>query len=92
MNSIQKMLSEALSQTGVELSASTDAIAQLTALRAAELAVLVGQPGYDQAVIATRDEIALASGLALVGDADAATGRVLSLIQGGLLMLAGAPA
>lgn len=86
---LKQLLSDALSETGADLSASGQAIAQLTAIRAAELSVLVGQPGYDQAVVAARDEIALAAGLESVSNADAATSRVLSLIQGGLMMLAG---
>lgn len=86
---LQESIAEALVSTGVEFTASAGAIAQLTTLRAAELVVLVGLPGYDQAVIAARDEIALAAGLAAVDSADRAASSVLSIIQGGLLMLAG---
>lgn len=87
---LKNLLSDALEETGADLTASGQAIAQLTATRAAELSVLVGLAGYEQAVVAARDEVALAAGLATVDNADAATGRVLSLIQGGLMMLAGA--
>lgn len=87
---LKQLLADALSQTGADLTASGQAIAQLTTIRASELSVLVGQPGYEQAVVAARDEIALAAGLAAVSNVDAATSRVLSIVQGGLMMLAGA--
>lgn len=89
MDQLKNLLADALDATGADLEASGQAIAHLTATRAAELSVLVGLAGYDQAVVAARDEVALAAGLAAVDNADAATARVLSLIQGGLMMLAG---
>jgi hypothetical protein len=88
--SFKDTIEQALTQTGISMKASAKAVAQLTAIRASELSVLVGLPGYEQATVAARDEIALAAGLSIVGEADALTGRVLSIIQGGLMLLAGA--
>ena len=86
---MEDILKQALEDAGAELQASAQAVAHLTAVRAGELSVLVGQPGYDQAVIAARDEIALAAGLPVVENPDQATSRVISIVQGGLMMLAG---
>lgn len=87
---IKQLLQTALDQTGADLKAGSRELVDLMAQRAAELTTLVGLPGYDQAAIAARDEIALAAGLEAVDQADAMTGRVLNIVQGGLLLLVGA--
>lgn len=86
----KSIIGAALDETGAELRNGTAEIAALTATRGAELSSLVGQPGYDQAVIAARDEIALCAGLVAVEQADAVANRVRSIIQGSLMFVAGA--
>jgi len=86
---IKTILQAALDDTNADLKSGSQEIVALMAQRAAELSTIVGLPGYDQAAIAARDEIALRAGLELVGQADKAASRVLSIVQGGLLLIAG---
>ena len=86
---LKQLLENALDETGADLRTGSQQIVALMAQRAAELSVLVGMPGYDQAAVAARDEIALAAGLELVDQADRASNRVLNVVQGGLMLLAG---
>lgn len=81
---MEQTLQAALESVGADMEASAKAVAHLTMVRGAELTALVGQPGYDQAVIAARDEIALAAGM----EAIAQSGRILSIVQGGLMLAA----
>jgi len=87
---LKQLIETALHDTGVDLKHGGHELTALIAQRAAELSILVGVAGYEQACIAARDELALAAGLEAVDQADKATARVLSIIQGGLLLLAGA--
>ena len=87
---LKQLIETALEETGADLKQGGHALTALMAQRAAELSTLVGVPGYEQACIAARDEVALAAGLEAVEQTDAATSRVLSIIQGGLLLLASA--
>lgn len=86
---LKQLLENAINETGADLHTGSQQLVALMAQRAAELSVLVGMPGYEQAAVAARDEIALAAGLELVGQADRASSRVLSVVQGGLMLLAG---
>lgn len=87
---IKNLIEIAIEDTGAELKTGSREIVALMAQRAAELSGLVGVPGYDQAAVAARDEIALAAGIELVEQADKAAARVQSIVQGGLMLLAGA--
>lgn len=86
----QSVIAAALDETGATLRQGAAEIAAVTAMRGAELASLVGQPGYDQAVIAARDEISLIAGISIVNKADKTANRVRSVIQGSLMFVAGA--
>lgn len=63
---------------------------QLTAAREAaqkemlDLSLIVGEPGYELALVASRDVVALKLGLKLVTGADAADDQLVGLIQGAL--------
>lgn len=56
-------------------------------IKALTLAGLVGQPGYEEALVAARDILAMKLGLTAVATADSADAKVLSLLEG-LLALA----
>lgn len=76
------VLTAAVRNTGVELSKATAEVANYTALRAAHLSTIVGQVGFDEAVAAERDNVALFAGIAAVTEAKAADSRLLGLIEG----------
>lgn len=85
-NDIIKVLESALKETGKDLGVSLDAVKVKIAEQLALLALAVGEPGYDRAVIAARDNVAFAMGLSAVADADAIDSRIIGVIQGGLSM------
>lgn len=79
-----ELLSSAAKETGADLSGSADQIRVTVAEQMAKLSLVVGEPGYDRAVLAARDNVALVAGLAAVEDADAADSRIIGIIQGAL--------
>lgn len=56
--------------------------------RAAQLSLAVGEPGYDEALKAARDSLALKAGVAAVEQADEADFHVIGLIGGALAFAA----
>ena len=56
--------------------------------RAAALSLSVGEPGYQEAVTAARDSVALKAGIVAVGQADQADQHTLGLIAGALTFAA----
>lgn len=90
MNQFEVLLSSLLEGTGQSLEQSGREVAAYAATRTAILATLVGQVGYEQAVIAERDAVALFAGLQVVSNADGLRDRILGAIQGALFMAAGA--
>jgi hypothetical protein len=85
-------LAQAITATGASLKRSAAEVALYTAQRAAHLATLAGQPGFEEAVIAERDAVALFAGVKLVEEADAADARFHGLIEGVLAVAAKAAA
>lgn len=83
---LKNLLESALEETGADLEATTSEVALYAAQRTAVLATLVGLNGYEQAVIAERDNVALRAGLSAVSVADAARERLLGVIQGALFL------
>lgn len=63
---------------------NAESVARYAAARAAHLAKIIGEPGYDEAVKAEIQNVALEAGIAAVDSADAADVRVVSLIEGAL--------
>ena len=90
MNQFEALLSSLVSGTGQDLAKSGREIAAYAAQRTAILATLVGQVGYDQALIVERDNVALFAGLQAVSNADGLRDRILGALQGALFMAAGA--
>ena len=77
-------LKASLAETGRDLGADLDKVRAKAAEQMAMLALSAGEPGYGRAVIAARDNVAMAAGLAAVRDADAADARIIGVIQGSL--------
>lgn len=85
---LESLIADALKETGAtaQLSAKEMVVeAQASAMR---LSAAIGQPGYDEALRAERDVLALKAGLKLVAQADAADARVVGIIQGAIGLLA----
>ncbi len=89
MNQFEALLAALLEGTGQDLSQSGSDIAAYAAERTAILALLVGQVGFEQAVIVERDNVALFAGLQVVSNADGLRDRILGAIQAVLFLGAG---
>jgi hypothetical protein len=63
-------------------------LAEYASERALSLSVAVGQPGYDEALTAARDSVALKAGVMVVEDADSVDMHLLGLIAGALAFAA----
>lgn len=74
---------------GKDLSDRTEALRAYAAERAEILSDLVGDPNFDYALRAERDNVALAAGIAAVQAGDAADQRLIGMIQVGMRFLAG---
>ena len=71
---------------GVELKDGGLELKLVVSQELAQLALAVGEPGYERAVTAARDNVALAAGLMVVSVADSSDARLLGIIQGALFM------
>lgn len=79
-------LNASLKDTGRELSVSTEEVRAEAANQLQKLAMAAGEPGYDRAVIAARDNVALVAGLKSVSNADHVDNRIIGVIQGALFV------
>lgn len=84
--SIKNLLESALSELGSDLEKTTDEVAMYAAERTAVLATIIGLPGYEAAVIAERDSVALFAGLNAVEVAEKTRERILGIIQAALFL------
>lgn len=87
-NEFRDLIKSYLAETGEELDASADELAVYAASRAAHLATIAGEPGFEVAVRAERDSIALKAGIAVTLNAAAADQRLIGIIQGSLQVAA----
>jgi hypothetical protein len=79
----QVMLSEitaSAEEAGVDLK-SIRVVSAYAAERAAVLSALIGHPGYEEAVRAERDNVALRLGIATAAQAHAAEQRMLGVLR-----------
>ena len=81
-----ELLERTAKETGRSLKASAVEVATYAADRAAYLATISGEPGFEQAVKAERDSVTLRAGIAAVAEADAIDQRVVGIIHTGLLI------
>lgn len=78
------LVASALEETGRSLDEGREALQLEASTQLTQLALAVGEPGYDRAVVAARDNVALAAGLQAAAEADAADSRIIGIIQGAL--------
>lgn len=78
------MLETSFANFGQSLAQGTDAIRNYAAERMLFLSTIIGQPGYQEALIAERDSIALFTGLTAVSTGDAADREIIGMIGGAL--------
>lgn len=84
----EDLIRDAVRETRADLAIDSDELVRYTAERAAHLSTLVGQPGFQRAVVAERNAVALKAGLDATLRAEAADARLVGVIQGALLGLA----
>ena len=84
------LLEAAVKETGADLGKSKDEVAMYMSERTAHLAQIVGFEGFDMAVVAERDNVALFAGLHAVAQSDSIRDRILGIIQGALFIGASA--
>lgn len=78
------LLESFLEETGAQLSADAQEVVAYMDERAAHLSTLVGQPGFQMAVAAERDSVAIKASIEVMDNADAVDQRFVGLIQGAL--------
>lgn len=81
---LEDLLSSSAEELGLAIEGNTRELAAYAAERTAYLSLLVGQPGFEQAVVAERANVALRAGIAAIDTADVAQSRFLGVIQGAL--------
>lgn len=86
---LKALFQDAIEETGVSLQVGAAELAAYAAERSAHLATLVSDPGFQLAVRAERDAVALRAGITAVQQADAADARIVGVIQGALSFAAG---
>lgn len=82
---LSDLLKDAVNEIGVTIRAELAGVAAYAAERAAHLATIANEPGFELAVRAERDAVALRAGIGAVQQADAADARVVGIIHGVLL-------
>lgn len=85
---LEQLLESVAKEAKLDLDTSSKEVAAYAVQRAAVLATQIGLPGYQQSVIAERDNVALFAGLHAVGLADKGQAHLVSVIQGALAMAA----
>lgn len=83
---ISDLLKSAQRELKQDLSQSTQAVAFYATQRAALLASNVGQPGFELALRAERDNVALYAGIETTRMADEAQQRFLGILEGSLAL------
>jgi len=81
MKNIEAVLGQAAKSFGADLGETPGSLAVVMAQYSAELALLVGKPGYQVALHAYRDAIGLRAGLQAHRAAQKADQRMLGVIQ-----------
>lgn len=74
-------LEESIRQTGRDLGESSKELRAYAAEQMAQLSLGIGQPGYADALIAARDNLALKAAVSLADNADAADQRLVGTMQ-----------
>lgn len=83
-NELADLLIQQAKGAGVELKADLESVRVYAAARMAHLATCVGQPGYQDAVLAEAQNIAMEAAIKALDQAAAADARLLGIVQGAL--------
>lgn len=83
---LERLLKDAAKETGHDFKGKLLETTIYAAERTAYLSTLVGQPGFEEAVRAERDNVALKGGISTVAGADRADARLVGIIQGVLFL------
>ena len=83
---VQALLQGSLRELQADLQVDLADLATYTAQRTAHLSTIVGLPGFEEAVIAERDAIALRAGINAVNAADKVDARLIGLLHGVLFL------
>ena len=81
---LAELLESTAQRLGTDLQEDVLAIREYASERMLHLSTCVDQPGYDQALIAERDSVALFAGISAVHVADAADRELLGIVAGAL--------
>lgn len=84
----ESLLKSAVEETGARLKATPRAIALYMSERALHLSTISHEPGFDQAVRAERNNVAMRAGIETHAQASAIDFQLLGLIQGALRVAA----
>lgn len=82
---MEALLRDALRETGHTITVSTAELAAYTLQTATKLTAAIGQPGFDEAVRAARDAVAMFAGLSAAREADRADQRLFGILTGALV-------
>lgn len=85
---MRHLLRDALNETGLELSTSFDEVAAYSIERAAHLATITNDHGFDKALRAERNNVCMMAGLNVADSANALDQRIIGIIQGALAIAA----
>jgi len=78
------LILESASEMGKEIFFDLDELSLYAVQRAAHLSTITNEPGFDEAVRAERDAVALKAGISATNAADAADQRIIGVIHGAL--------
>lgn len=81
---LKALLEDAVDETSGQMSMAADEAADYIAARAQHLAAAVGQAGFDEAVRAERNSVALHIGIMGVGNAAEVEARFVGIVHGAL--------
>lgn len=84
----EDMFKELAKQTGKDFGEAGKIAADYAAERAAHLASMVGEDGFEDAVLAERDAVLLKLGVLATDRADRTDQRIVGVVQGALRMVA----
>jgi len=82
---LKQLLESNLAEFNADSRVNLNVLTVYAAERAAHLSTLVGQPGFEEAVRAERDNVVLRAGIAATDAADAVDQRTIGIIHGVLL-------
>lgn len=89
MSNLQETITAAARRLEVELWGSADGFRELGTTVILNLELALGEPGYDEALLASRDILALEAGINAVDMGDAAAAELKGIIFGFLAAAAG---